>query len=250
MNRFEGKTVFVTGGARGQGEAEVRKFLAEGAKVVIADILDNEGRLLAESLGERAIYCHLDVSDEDQWTVAVKNTTDHFGSLDVLVNNAGIFTISAIENTRLEDYLRVVEINQIGVFLGMKAVIAAMRAAGGGSIVNISSVAGLMGMANTCAYTASKWAVRGMTKTAAMEFGPYGVRVNSVHPGPVDTPMVRGAYPELSDDLVYAKQPIARMGYAEEIAEVVLFVASSDASFCTGAEFAVDGGASAGPGTV
>ena len=250
MNRFEGKTVLVTGGSRGQGEAEARIFAREGAHVVIADILDDQGEALAVEIGDAAMYCHLDVSSEEQWLMAVEKTLARFESLDVLINNAGIFTVSELEHTRIEDYMRMIEINQVGVFLGMKSVIAPMRQAGGGSIVNISSVAALQGIANFCSYTASKWAVRGMTKSAAMELGPYGIRVNSIHPGPVDTPMIQGDCPELNDDAMYAKHPIPRMGSAEEIAKLVVFVASQDASFCTGAEFVADGGASAGPGTV
>lgn len=241
--RLDGKVALISGGARGQGEAEARLFVAEGARVVIGDLLDEEGAKVAASLGEAACYENLDVTDEASWQHIVARTTAHFGRLDVLVNNAGILLYGPLENMSVEDYRRVVEVNQVGVFLGMKSVIPAMRAAGGGSIVNISSVAGLHGVSGVVAYSSSKYAVRGMTKVAAMELGHDNIRVNSLHPGTIDTPMVQfdGSAPEAS-----ASQPLQRVGTPDEMARMVLFMASDESSFCTGAEFIADGGETAG----
>jgi 3alpha(or 20beta)-hydroxysteroid dehydrogenase len=254
MARLNGKVALVTGGARGQGEAEARLFCAEGARVVIADVLDEPGRKLAAEIGEAARYVRLDVTREEDWARAVAETRSAFGRLDVLVNNAGIVRTGFLEHHSLADYLAVVNVNQVGVFLGMRAVVGAMREAGGGSIVNISSNAGLEGVEGVIGYAASKWAVRGMTKTAALELGQYGIRVNSVHPGGVDTPMLGGA--ELGHMLAtnpFADQPIPRIGRPEEIARLVLFLASDESSYSTGSEFTADGGRMAGhrdPGIV
>jgi 3alpha(or 20beta)-hydroxysteroid dehydrogenase len=247
MDRLAGKVALISGGARGQGAAEARLFAAEGAKVVLADVLDEEGAKVAAELGDAARYVHLDVTQEDQWAEAVATTVGAFGSLSVLINNAGIVRTGYLENHSLDDYRAVVEVNQVGVFLGMRAVIEAMREAGGGSIVNISSNAGLEGVEGVVGYVASKWAVRGMTKTAAIELGQYGIRVNSVHPGGVDTPMLGGeelGHMEQHDP--FARQPIARIAQPEEIAKLVLFLSSDDSSYSTGGEFAADGGRMAG----
>ncbi|GAB3130200.1 glucose 1-dehydrogenase [Tsukamurella serpentis] len=247
MARLHGKRVLVTGAARGQGAAVARRFVAEGAKVLIADVLDEQGRALADELGDAARYQHLDVTAEDDWTVAIEQMQESFSGLDVLVNNAGVLFFSALEQTSLADYERVVRINQFGCFLGMRAAVEPMKAAGGGSIVNTSSIEGLGGMPYLAAYTASKFAIRGMTKSAAMELGQYGIRVNSVHPGMIDTAMVAEALGGNEPPTEWLKQrlPIGRQGSADEIASMILFVASDESSYSTGAEFVADGGATA-----
>src|SRR2546423_4221877 len=190
MGRLEGKVALITGGARGQGAAEARLFVSEGSSVVISDVLDADGEVVAKELGDAAAYVHQDVTDEASWSEATAFVTERFGRLDVLINNAGIFKVMPMAMTSLDDYMAVIRVNQVGTFLGMKAVTPAMVDAGGGSIINISSVAGLRGSAATIAYTASKFAVRGMTKVAALELAPFGIRVNSIHPGIIDTPML------------------------------------------------------------
>lgn len=247
MGRLSGKVALITGGARGQGEAETRLFTSEGARVVVADVLDEPGEKVAAELGDAARYARLDVADPADWSRVVDETVAAWGRLDVLVNNAGIVRVGRLEQMSVDDYMDVVRVNQLGVFLGMRAVASAMRESGGGSIVNISSNAGLEGVEGAIGYVASKWAVRGMTKTAALELGSAGIRVNSVHPGGIDTPMLGG--PELGHldkDAPFAAQPIPRIGRAEEIARLVLFLASDESSYCTGGEFAADGGRMAG----
>ena len=247
MGRLEGKVALVSGAARGMGRAEAELFAAEGAKVVLCDVRDAEGRSVAEAIGSAAIYQHLDVTREEEWAEAVVAATSAFGKLDVLVNNAGIAEAAPLAETTLESYRRVTEVNQTGVFLGMRAVIEAMTAAGGGSILNVSSIDGLIGMNHIISYVASKWAVRGMTKTAAIEFGRDGIRVNSVHPGGVDTPMLSGPEADSFDqEAAFAAQPLPRISQPVEIARLVLFLASDESSFCTGSEFAADGGRMAG----
>ncbi|HEX3787875.1 MAG TPA: glucose 1-dehydrogenase [Pseudonocardiaceae bacterium] len=247
--RLAGKVALITGAARGQGAAAARRFVAEGAQVLIADILDEPGKALADELGASAAYQHLDVSDEDEWTRAVAAAATTFGPVTVLVNNAGILRFSAIEQTTLADYEQVVRVNQIGTFLGMRAVIPAMKEAGGGSIVNLSSVEGLAGMPFLVAYTASKFAIRGMTKVAAIELGAANIRVNSVHPGMIDTDMVRQVFGDKADSIdlspVGRKVALRRVGRPEEIANLVVFLGSDESSYCTGAEFVADGGATA-----
>jgi 3alpha(or 20beta)-hydroxysteroid dehydrogenase len=248
MGRLDGKVAIVSGAARGQGEAEARLFVAEGAKVVLGDVLDDLGEKVAIDLGDAARYVHLDVTKPDDWKSAVDTAVSTFGKLDVLINNAGILKLGPIETQPLEEYLAVINVNQVGCFLGMQAVIPAMKAAGGGSIVNTSSVSGLIGTVGLAAYTASKFAVRGMTKVAAMELGHSGIRVNSVHPGGVDTAMLRmEEFDDIDDDAVYGAQPIPRVAQPEEIAKMMLFLASDDSSFSTGSEFVADGGYTAGP---
>ncbi len=239
--RLAGRRALITGGARGQGEAHARRFVAEGAQVVIADVLDAEGEALAEELGDAARYEHLDVSSEDDWQRVIATLTE----LHVLVNNAGVLDFTPLEKTTLDAYLRVIMINQVGTFLGIKTAAPVIHRSGGGSIVNISSTAGLGGVAYAAAYSSSKWAVRGLTKSAAMELGHRGIRVNSVHPGGVATAMTA----VLGDDGTsrwYQRLPIARIGAPDDVTNVVLFLASDDSAYCTGAEFVVDGGATAG----
>jgi 3alpha(or 20beta)-hydroxysteroid dehydrogenase len=242
--RLDGKVALITGAARGQGAAAARRFVAEGARVMITDVLDDQGKELAAEIG--AEYCHLDVSSEDEWAEAVAFTAQTYGDITVLVNNAGILHFSALAETKLADYQRVIGINQVGTFLGMRTVVPSMRAAGGGSIVNVSSVEGLGGMPYLVAYTASKFAIRGMTKVAAMELGQHGIRVNSVHPGAIDTPMVSEALGRPIDvSPIGKKLALRRIGQPEDVANVVLFLASDDSAYCTGGEFVVDGGATA-----
>lgn len=243
MGRVDGKVAIISGGARGQGAAEARLFAAEGAKVVVADVLDDEGEAVAAEIGDAALYAHLDVADEGQWQATVAQAEEHFGPVTVLVNNAGILHFQALHKTDLDDFDRVMRVNVQGVFLGMKSVTPSMVRAGGGSIVNISSTAGLQGLPYLGAYVASKWAVRGLTKTAAIDLGHKNIRVNSVHPGGIDTPMVAGTS---SDAPFYKRLPVARMGSADEAARAVLFLASDEASYIAGAELAVDGGATCG----
>ena len=249
MGRLTGKVALITGAARGQGEAEARLFVEEGASVVLGDVRDDMGKQVAESLGNAATYLNLDVSREESWSAFCAGALDAYGKIDVLVNNAGILSTSSIAETSLDDYMRVLQVNQIGVFLGMKAVLAPMTEVGGGSIVNISSVGGLAGVAGMVSYVSSKFAVRGMTKTAALEFGPLGIRVNSVHPGAVDTPMVapQGPIADLEHEgSLHAGLPLARVSQPEEIAKLVAFLASDESSYCTGSEFTADGGMLAG----
>ena len=240
--RLEGKVALISGSARGQGATEAELFVSEGALVVIGDVLDDEGKATAERIGENCRYVHLDVTVEEDWQNALAFTTDEFGTPDILVNNAGIFIIRPIAMTSLEEFQRVQNINTTGVFLGIKTVGPAMCDAQRGSIINISSVAGLKGTAATIAYSASKWAVRGMTKCAANEYAGFGVRVNSVHPGIIDTPMLQefeawGVREALRDSI-----PMGKETGPETVAKLVLFLASDDSHYSTGSEFVVDGG--------
>ncbi|TVT19555.1 glucose 1-dehydrogenase [Amycolatopsis rhizosphaerae] len=245
MGRLDGKVALITGAARGQGAAAARKFVAEGAKVMVADIIDDEGKRLADEIG--ALYQHLDVSQEADWAAAVERVLAEYGQLTVLVNNAGILHFSELGKTTLADYERVIGVNQIGAFLGMRSVVEPMSEAGVGSIINLSSVEGLAGMPYLIAYTASKFAIRGMTKVAALELGGKGIRVNSVHPGMIETAMVSTAAGGAHVDLSPAGKKVAlgRVGQPEEIANLVVFLASDESSYSTGAEFVADGGATA-----
>jgi 3alpha(or 20beta)-hydroxysteroid dehydrogenase len=245
MGRLDGKAALITGAARGQGAAAARRFVEEGAKVLIADVLDDEGKALADELG--AFYQHLDVTSEDDWSAAVARAVDEFAGLTVLVNNAGILHFAELAKTTLADYERVIRVNQIGAFLGMRSVVEPMSRAKTGSIINVSSVEGLAGMPFLVAYTASKFAIRGMTKVAALELGPKGIRVNSVHPGVIDTRMVSEAAggAEIDTSWVGKKVALGRVGQPGEIANLVAFLASDESSYSTGAEFVADGGATA-----
>lgn len=242
--RLDGRVALVTGGARGMGAADARKLRAEGAAVLVTDVLDDEGRILAKELGDSTHYVHLDVTDEAQWASAVGTAVERFGALHILVNNAGIGTVGPIASMSQARYRRVIDVNQVGVFLGMRAVIPAMTEAGSGSIINISSIEGLHGSPGMVAYVASKFAVTGMTKVAALELAALNIRVNSVHPGGIRTPMLD--IPELAgaelESRVAAQTPAGRIGAPEEVAELVAFLASDASSYCTGAEFVVDGG--------
>ena len=247
---LSGKVALITGAARGQGAAEARLFVEQGARVIVADILEDEARAVARSLGDAALFMKLDVTQEADWEAAVAAGVQRFGKLDVLVNNAGISFIAPIAETTLEAYRRIVEINQVGVFLGMRTVIDPMTKNGGGSIINISSTVGLVGLASSTAYTATKFAVRGMTKSAALELAGLGIRVNSVHPGFIDTPMSKLHSPDPKSVEVakafFKKVPLGRVAQPEEVAPLVAFLASDQSAYCTGGEFAVDGGFTTG----
>jgi 3alpha(or 20beta)-hydroxysteroid dehydrogenase len=246
VGRLSGKVALITGAARGQGAEEARLFVAEGARVVIGDIREQEGLNVASGLGDAALFVRLDVTEEASWAAAIAQTVYAFGRLDILVNNAGAFHRKPLIETTVEEITDLFRVNQLGVLLGMKAVFPSMRDAGGGSIVNISSVAGLRGAPDTAAYTASKHAVRGATKVAALEFSPHGIRVNSVHPGLIDTEMVREKLAAGFMDGLVRKIPQRRFGTSEEVAKMVLFVASDEAAYSTGCEFVCDGGSLTG----
>jgi 3alpha(or 20beta)-hydroxysteroid dehydrogenase len=246
---LEGKVAIVTGAARGQGEAEARLFVAEGARVLLTDVLAEPGAKLAAELGPNAHFARQDVSSEAGWEETIALAQSRFGGLDVLVNNAGIVHYASLFDHSADDFLRIVRVNQLGVFLGIKHAGAVMSKRGGGSIVNISSIGGLVGVGGAIAYTASKHAVTGMTKVAALELGRLGVRVNSIHPGGVDTAMVE--MPDAARPAARAKGgmphvPLARIGTPEEIARAALFLASDESSYCTGTALLVDGGLIAG----
>jgi 3alpha(or 20beta)-hydroxysteroid dehydrogenase len=225
------------------GASHSRGFAAEGANVVIADVLDDDGKALADELGDSAVYVHLDVTDEQGWAAAIELAESTFGPLSVLVNNAGIGGAGTpVADATLEGWHRTLGVNLDGVFLGTRAAIGSMRKAGGGSIINISSFAGLVATPFSSDYTTSKFAVRGFTKATAMEVAADRIRVNSVHPGYIRTPILG----PLGDEVVIGKIAIQRMATPEEVTKMVLFIASDDASYSTGAEFVVDGGWSAG----
>ncbi|MFP6639329.1 MAG: SDR family oxidoreductase [Myxococcota bacterium] len=244
LGRLEDKVAIITGASRGQGACEARLFVEEGARVVLGDIMDDDGRALADELGDAARYIHLDVREEADWARAVAAAAE-FGPLSILINNAAVVHFSALKDTTLEDYNRVVAINQTGTFLGMRSVFEPMKEAGGGSIVNVSSIDGLQAKNGIVAYASTKWAIRGMTKVAAIEFGRHNIRVNSLHPGGVDTVMGNPAGMDNIDEF-YKNQPIPRCGQPIDIARLALFMASDDCSYSTGAEFVADGGWHAG----
>ena len=246
--RLEGKVAVVTGAAKGQGEAEARLFAREGASVVLTDVLQERGEAVAADIGDRALFLAHDVSNEHDWQRVMTAATERFGGLDVLVNNAAIHWVRPIEEEDWGEFQRLLSINLGGAFLGTRAAIAPMRARGGGSIVNISSTAGLVGFTGHGTYGAAKWGVRGFTKVAAIELGKHGIRVNSVHPGPIRTDMLPGG-PGDVDPTRWRNLPLGRSGAPEEVAELVLFLASDAASFISGGEFTVDGGSLAGPPT-
>lgn len=241
MPRLVGKVCLITGAARGQGAAEARLFAAEGGTVWMTDVLDDEGQRLANEIGAR--YRHLDVRDERQWLDIVGEIVETDAGLDVLINNAGIFRTNRMVDTSTDEYNQIMDINATGVFLGMRTVAPQMIKGGSGSIVNISSLAGMRAAVGSFAYGASKWAVRGMTKTAAVELARKGVRVNSIHPGLIDTPMVE----QISEGVerLTRRTPLGRVAQAEEVAAMALFLASDESSYSTGSEFQIDGGLNA-----
>jgi 3alpha(or 20beta)-hydroxysteroid dehydrogenase len=246
MKRLDNKIAIITGGARGMGAATVRLFVAEGARVIIGDVLDADGEALAAELGDAARFVHHDVTDEASWQ-AVLAAAGEWGPVDVLVNNAGVLLFKTLMQTEKADMERVLGVNLIGSFLGMRIVGEQMTARGRGSIVNISSVDGMKAANGLGAYCASKWGIRGLTKVAAMEFGHKGVRVNSVHPGGVDTAM-GNPYAEDKAEVNkrYAMVPMQRVGEPDEVARTSLFLASDESSYLCGSEIAVDGGMTTG----
>lgn len=234
--RVEGKVALISGGARGMGAEDARLLVEEGARVVIGDVRDDEGKALASELGDAARYVHLDVTQLDQWEASVATATGEFGKLDVLVNNAGIVAAGPLREFRMDKWQQVLDVNLTGTFLGMRSVVDPMTEAGGGSIINISSIEGIRGAPMVHPYVASKWAVRGITKSAALELAPVNIRVNSVHPGFIRTPMTA----HLPEDMVTI--PLGRPAEAREVATFVVFLASDEASYATGSEFIMDGG--------
>ncbi|MEV6590287.1 SDR family NAD(P)-dependent oxidoreductase [Streptomyces acidicola] len=258
MGKLDGRVVLVTGAARGQGEQEARLFAEEGAKVVMADVLDDRGEALAKELG--ALYVHLDVGREDDWRAAVAAAKGAYGRIDGLVNNAGILRFNKLVNTPLEEFQQVVQVNQVGVFLGIKAVAPEIAEAGGGTIVNTASYTGVTGMAYVGAYTATKHAIVGLTKVAALELAGKGIRVNAVCPGAIDTAMTNPAQldpdadPEKAanalDEYYRKLVPLGRVGKPEEVARLALFLTCDDSSYITGQPFVIDGGWLAGVSVV
>lgn len=240
--RLTGKVALVSGGARGMGASHARTLVAEGAKVVFGDILDDEGEVVAKELGDNARYVHLDVTQPDYWDSAVATAVSEFGGLDILVNNAGIINVGTIEDYALSEWQRILDINLTGVFLGIRAAVKPMKEAGRGSIINISSIEGMAGTIASHGYTATKFAVRGLTKSAALELGPSGIRVNSIHPGLIKTPMTDW----VPDDIF--QSALGRIGQPQEVSNLVVYLASDDSSYSTGSEFVVDGGTTAGLG--
>ncbi len=247
--RLEGKVALVSGGARGQGAVEAKLFASEGAKVVIGDILDEQGRQIEAEIAEAggdATYVHLDVTREADWQEAVRTATEDYGKLNILVNNAGILIRKGVEETTGEDWDRIMDVNAKGVFLGTKAAIPAMRAAGGGSIINISSIAGMIGGPGSSAYTATKGAVRILTKSTAVQYAVEGIRCNSVHPGLIYTDMTRDTLDTPEGDRAWrARVPMGRLGNSDDVAKGVLFLASDESSYMTGSELVIDGGITA-----
>lgn len=236
MGRVDNKVAIISGGARGMGAAHARLLVTEGAKVVVGDILDDEGREVAAELGDAARCVHLDVTEPEDWTAAVATAVGEFGALNVLVNNAGIINGSSLRNFDIDRWRRIIDVNLTGTFLGMRAAVTPMIEARGGSIINVSSIEGLRGAPWAHGYVASKWGVRGLAKSAALELAPHNIRVNSLHPGLIRTPMTEA----IPDDLVTI--PLGRPATSEEVSTFVLFLASDESSYATGAEFVVDGG--------
>ncbi len=238
--RLAGKVALISGGARGMGASHAREMVAHGAKVVCGDILDAEGEVVAKELGEDARYVHLDVTRAEDWDAAVATAVAEFGGVDVLVNNAGILNIGTVEDFEMSEWHRILDINLTGVFLGIRAVVPAMKTAGHGSIINISSIEGMAGTIASHGYTATKFAVRGLTKSTALELGQFGIRVNSIHPGLVKTPMADW----VPEDIF--QSALGRIAQPKEISNLVVYLASDESSYSTGSEFVVDGGTLAG----
>lgn len=243
MNRLEGKVAIITGAAQGMGAAHAERFVAEGAKVVLTDILEDAGQKLAESLGENALFVKHDVTKPADWEQVVSKAEEAFGAVNILVNNAGISMNKTIFDITEEEYRRIVDINQVSVFLGMKTVLPSIQKGENGSIVNISSINGLVGGA--IGYTDTKFAVRGMTKAAALSLAPSGIRVNSVHPGVIETPMINQGDSKEAIQQFAKFIPMQRIAKPEEVTNLVLFLASDESSYCTGSEFVADGGLTA-----
>jgi 3alpha(or 20beta)-hydroxysteroid dehydrogenase len=244
-NILVGKVALITGAGSvgGQGAAEARLFAAEGATVIVADLPVSSGAKVAAEIGTQADFVHLDVTDAEAWVKVVERVVERFRQIDVLVNNAGIWLAKGVLDTSAEEYRKVIEINQTGVFLGMAAVTPLMKASGSGAIINICSTAGLKGGGQPLAYAASKWAVRGMTRAAAWELAPHGVRVNAICPGVIDTPMIEGGREVL--DMLAKTIPMGRVGTPDEVAQLALFLASDASGYVTGGEFAIDGAVTA-----
>ncbi|MFC8043586.1 glucose 1-dehydrogenase [Nocardia sp. NPDC057353] len=240
MSRLSGKVALISGAARGMGAAHARAVVAEGGQVVLGDILDEPGAALADELGDAAAYVPLDVRDPEAWSAAVRTAEERFGGLHVLVNNAGIANGNLLPDFELSEWQKIIDINLTGTFLGMRASVPLLNKSGGGSIVNISSVEGMRGSAGLHGYVATKFAVRGLTKSAALELAPQGIRVNSVHPGLIRTPMTEG----IPED--FLQIPLGRGANPEEVSALVVFLASDESSYSTGAEFVVDGGLTVG----
>jgi 3alpha(or 20beta)-hydroxysteroid dehydrogenase len=247
MGKLDGRVVLVTGAARGQGEQEARLFRAEGAEVVVADVLDDQGEALAKEIG--ALYAHLDVGREGDWAAAVAAAKNAYGRVDGLVNNAGVLRFNSLVDTPLDEFMQVVRVNQVGVFLGIKTLAPEIEAAGGGTIVNTASYTGLTGMAYVGAYAATKHAIVGLTRVAALELARKGIRVNAVCPGSVDTPMTDPgdeASAETVARLYRKRVPLGRIGRPDEVARLALFLSCEDSSYITGQPFVIDGGWLAG----
>lgn len=242
MGKLKNKVAIVTGAAGGMGIVHAQEFIKEGAKVVLTDILKEQGQKEAKKLGENALFVPHDVTQEEDWKRVITVAEEKFGPVDILVNNAGIVMTKSIEEMTLAEYEKTIAINQTGTFLGMKYVLPSMKKAGGGSIINISSIEGLMGAPMISAYAASKFAVTGMTKAAAGEFAPYGIRVNSVHPGVIDTPMIHQEDVKDAVGAVIQATPLQRAADPKEISRMLVFLASDDASYSTGSVFVADGG--------
>ena len=236
MGRVNEKVALISGGARGMGAEHARALVAEGARVVIGDILDDEGKALADEIGDAARYVHLDVTAAEEWEAAVATAVNEFGKLNVLVNNAGIVALGEIGKFDMAKWQKVIDVNLTGTFLGMQASVEAMKTAGGGSIINVSSIEGMRGAIMVHPYVASKWAVRGLTKSAALELGSHQIRVNSIHPGFIRTPMTK----HFPDNMLTI--PLGRPGQSEEVSTFVVFLASDESRYATGAEFVIDGG--------
>jgi len=245
MGKLDGKVVLITGAVRGMGAEYARAFAAEGAKVMFSDILVREGEALVADLGSSAKFVRLDVTSEEDWKNAIAEAERSFGRVQILINHAGVDFYRPFESMTLAEYMRVINVNLVGVFLGMKYILPSMKAAGGGSIVNISSISGLKGRPYGAAYSSSKYGVRGLTQSAALEFAPFGIRVNSVHLGAVENPMQ--VQKETRDSVrEFAKTiPLQRLAVPQELINMVLFLASDDSSYCTAGEFVVDGGSTA-----
>lgn len=243
MGKLAGKIALITGGARGMGAQHVRRFIAEGAKVVFTDILEDDGARLASQLGNNAKFTKHDVTSEDDWIRVVNEVENTFGHVNILVNNAGIVLNKPIAATSLEEFMRVININQLSVFLGLKHILPSMKAAGSGSIINVSSMNGLKGTGNTAAYSSSKFGVRGLSQSAALEYAPFGIRVNSIHPGAVATPMLVTEETRAAVEQFAQTIPLKRVADPDEVSSLVVFLASDESSYCTGSEFSIDGGA-------